>query len=323
MQATYAQPAPPSPEGTEVMIRVEGLDFFYGERQVLRGLHLSVRTGEVLGLLGPNGSGKSTLMGLMATLLPAPAGTIHLDGLDPCQDGDGVRRRLGVAFQSPSLDPKLTVAENLRFQGYLFGLRGRALRERMAAMLARFRIAERSTERVEQLSGGLRRRVELAKALLHRPPILLLDEPSTGLDPAARLDFWHALEELRRDETLTVLVATHLMDEADRCDRVALIDEGQLVVVDSPQALKAQVGGTVITLESADPAALQAALVEQGTPAELHEGAVRIAQGEGLGALPRLLADHESRIRALHLGRPTLEDVFLARTGHRIDQGAA
>ncbi len=323
MLAPPAQSVAPPPCDAPVMIQVDGLNFAYGQRQALRGLSLSVRTGEVLGLLGPNGSGKSTLMGLLATVLPAPAGAIRLDGLDPSQDGDGVRHRLGVAFQSPSLDPKLTVAENMRFQGYLFGLHGTALRERTAAMLARFRLTERRGERVEQLSGGLRRRVELAKALLHRPPILLLDEPSTGLDPAARLDFWHALEALREDEPLTVLVATHLMDEADRCDRVALIDEGSLVVVDTPQALKAQLGGTVITLETAEPAALHAALRDQGTVAELHDGAVRITQGEGLGALPRLLADHETRIRSLHLGRPTLEDVFLARTGHRIDQGAA
>jgi ABC-2 type transport system ATP-binding protein len=227
-----------------------------------------------------------------------------------------VRRRLGVVFQAPSLDGKLTVEENLRFHGLLFGLGGRALRARSEALLEQFSLGERRRERVETLSGGLKRRVELAKAFLPAPPLLLLDEPSSGLDPAARLDFWNVLGGLRERTGLTVLVATHLMDEAERCDRVALLDRGRLVVVDEPETLKRQVDSDVLTVEAARPLALAEAIrARLGLAATLVDGRLRLETPNGPAAAARLLEQFPGDIRALTLGRPTLEDVFLARTG--------
>ncbi len=300
-------------------LRIVNLRFSYKGREALAGLDFSVERGELFGLVGPNGSGKSTLLRIISTALPCPAGCVAVDGFDPARDGDAVRRRIGVAFQSPSLDLKLSVEENIRCQGYLFGLRGKDLSRRIDSLLERFQLGQRRRERVETLSGGLRRRVELAKTLLHRPSLLLLDEPSTGLDPAARQEFWNTVEALRQDQAPTILVATHLMDEAEKCGRVALMDEGRLVALDTPGALKQELGGEVLTLESANPEKLAAGLVERmGLPAEAIDGVVRLALDSGRSSLPRILQTFQREIDGLHVTKPTLHDVFIARTGHRL-----
>ena len=319
--APRTQPAPhAAADPSSEALRIEGLSFDYGRRQALRELTLGVGRGELLGLLGPNGSGKSTLLRLLSTLLPCPPGRVWIDGLDPARQGDAVRRRIGVAFQSPSLDGKLTVQENVRFQGWLYGMHGAPLAARSEHLLTRFGLVARRHERVETLSGGLQRRVELAKALLHAPPLLLLDEPSTGLDPAARLEFWNTLHALRADGSLTIVVATHLMDEAERCDRVALMDEGRLVAADTPRALKSALGGEVLTLECGDPAGLAAALhARLGLSAQAVNGVVRLAEGTGREAIARILQTFAEDVLALHVSKPTLEDVFIARTGHRFN----
>jgi len=317
-----APSASAAPDQSAPAIAVESLSYSYPNRPALADISFTVARGELFGLVGPNGSGKSTLLRVLATLLPPMGGRAAVDGLDVVGAASEVRRRLGVAFQSPSLDGKLTVEENLRFQGYLFGLRGRRLAARIQPLLERFSLVDRRRERVETLSGGLKRRVELAKAILHQPPLLLLDEPSSGLDPAARQDFWRVLRGLNAEGGLTVVVATHLMEEADRCARIALLDEGRLVVVDAPETLKGELGAEQITLETADPEALAAAIRDRfGFDAGARDGVVRLGSGEGLAAGGKILAAFPELVRALRLGRRTLEDVFLERTGHSLEGG--
>ncbi len=252
----------PQPAGTPAVF-ARGVEYSYrsrkgGSHKALSGLDFRVAEGEIFGFLGPNGGGKTTLFRILATLARPEAGSIQVFGTDLASQAREVRRRLGVVFQNPSLDLHLTVRENLLHQGHLYGLRGGELARRIDAGLERFGLAERTSQRALELSGGLRRRVELAKALLHEPRLLLLDEPSTGLDPGARRDLWGTLEALRA-QGVTVLLTTHFMEEGDRCDRLALLDRGALVAEGSPAALKEEIGGDVITLAGPDPEALSAA----------------------------------------------------------------
>ncbi|HUJ75419.1 MAG TPA: ABC transporter ATP-binding protein [bacterium] len=315
-------PAPMTAQSSPALVQVVGLGRTFGERQALRDISFSVRPGERLALLGPNGSGKSTLLRILATMLKPSAGAASIDGLDVQRQSAQVRKRLGTVFQSPSLDGKLSVRENLRFQGYLFGLSGQVLRQRIEEVLARFNLDERGQDRVETLSGGLKRRVELAKTLLHRPRLLLLDEPSTGLDPAARLDFWDVVLALQEERELALVVATHLLDEADRCHQVLMLDQGRLVAADTPEALKAQVGGVVVTLETAEPARLSRRLLQEcGIKSREVGGLLHLEGAHDLEAAARLQRQYPREISALRIGRPTLEDVFLALTGRSLEPG--
>ena len=229
-----------------------------------------------------------------------------------------VRQHIGVVFQAPSLDKKLTVAENLMHQGHLYGLSGRRLRERQDEMLRRLALTDRRNEMVEKLSGGLRRRVELAKGMLHRPRLLLLDEPSTGLDPGARSDLWDYLQQIRRDDGVTVVLTTHLLEEADKADRIAILNQGSLVALDTPDALRATVGGDSITIQTDDPEAMVRGIESRfGVAASVLSGAVRLEQSDGHQWIARLVEAFPGRIDAITLGKPTLEDVFIDRTGHR------
>lgn len=291
-------------------VDVEGLTHRYGERVALDGVSFAVRSGEVFGLVGPNGGGKTTLFKILSTALTPTSGTARVAGID-VRDG-AVRRRLGVVFQAPSLDGKLTVGENLLHHGHLYGLSGPGLRQRIGEELARFGLADRTSDRVEKLSGGLQRRVELAKSLLHRPDVLLLDEPSTGLDPGARRDLWDALRGLKG---VTVLLTTHLLEEAERCDRLAILHKGKVVAIGEPMALRGEIGGDVVTVRSRDPQQLAAAIREKlGEQAQVVDGTVRLSRDRGHEFVGRLVEGFPQLIDSVTVAKPSLEDVFMSKT---------
>jgi ABC-2 type transport system ATP-binding protein len=300
---------------------VRQLVHHYGQRCALAAIDLEIAAGELFAVLGPNGGGKTTLFRLLSTLIPVQQGSIEILGYDTVRQANEVRRQLGVVFQSPSLDKKLTVRENLRLHGPLVGLWGAALASAESELLERLRLTDRVHDLVETLSGGLRRRVELAKGLLHRPPVLLLDEPSTGLDPGARADLWQYLRELRASAGTTIVVTTHLLEEADRVDRLAIMDRGKLVALDTPDCLRSTVGGDSITIEATEPEQLVREISERlGRTATVVDGRVRLEEPEGHRLIPQLIDALPGRIQAVTLGRPTLEDVFIARTGHRLSE---
>ncbi len=290
----------------------------YGERRALDDLSLRIERGEIFAFLGPNGGGKTTLFRLLSTLIPLQQGECRVLGFKLGAETTAIRQRIGVVFQAPSLDKKLTVAENLMHQGHLYGLAGRALEDRQNEMLARLGLTDRRHDRVETLSGGLRRRVELAKGMLHRPRLLLLDEPSTGLDPGARSDLWDYLEQVRREEQTTIVLTTHLLEEAEKADRIAILNVGKLVALGTPDELRATIGGDSITIQTADADALAGAIRARfDCPASVVGGAVRLEQPSGHQWIERLVEAFPGRIDAITLGKPTLEDVFIDRTGHR------
>ena len=292
-----------------------GVQFAYGDRQALRGVDFEVERGAAFGFLGPNGSGKSTLFKLLSTLVPLQQGAVTMLGHDLARDAAAVRRRVGVVFQSPAVDKKLTVQENLRYGGLMLGLGGAQLQQRIDACLAAADLTDRRKDNVEDLSGGLRRRVEIAKCLLSQPELVLLDEASTGLDPAARREMWSVL---RAQEGLTVLFTTHLMEEAAEADRLMLLDEGSVVAQGRPGELMEEVGGQVIEIESAAAQELQSQLrSELSVEATLLDQTLRI-DGEGVHELvPEIMKRCGERVRRLQLAHPSLEDVFLQRTGKR------
>jgi len=300
-------------------ILVRDLVKSFGERRALDGISLEVRRGEIFCLLGPNGGGKSTLFRILATLALPDSGSAIVAEHDVLTAAPEVRARIGVVFQSPSLDGKLTILENLRCGGALYGLRGEELESRIRDSSAALNITDRLGDLVESLSGGLQRRAEIAKCLLIRPEVLLLDEPSTGLDPGARLDLWAALEDLRSRHGVTVLCTTHLMEEAARADRVGIVSGGKLVASGSPSELTSALGGDVISLgvmpgTGADH--LARLLTEKtGVPASVVEGEVRLESREPYALAARVAGAFPEEISSLRIARPTLEDVFVARTG--------
>lgn len=302
----------------DLAISVRCVSYRYGDRIAVDDLSLDVNSGEIFAFLGPNGSGKTTLFRLLSTLVPLQAGDVSILGWDLRRDVTAIRKSMGVVFQAPSLDKKLTVAENLRHQGRLYGLGGGDLRARTAELLAAVGLSDRAADRVETLSGGLRRRVELAKCMLHRPRLLLLDEPSTGLDPGARIDLWKYLGRLRDEEGMTVALTTHLLDEAERADRIAIMHNGRLAALGRPDELRSQVGGDAITIRTEHAEKLSAAIRERfGCLPVVLDGAVRMEQPQGHQWIPKLIEAFPADIQTITLGKPTLEDVFIDRTGHR------
>jgi len=299
-------------------IEANALGFNYGERAALSDVTFSIAHGEIFGFLGPNGGGKTTLFKLLSTLVPIQMGRAVMLGHDLADDTIAVRRRLGVVFQHPSLDGKLTVAENLSHHGHLYGMRGRKLREDSAAALSRLGLGARSGDLVETLSGGLQRRVELAKSLLHKPELLLLDEPSTGLDPAARREFSNYLGHLRDRDGVTVVLTTHYLEEAERCDRIAILDGGRLVAMAPPGELKARVGGDVVVIRAAAPEALQHKLLQRlRLKSQFVDGTLRIERPRGHELVREVVEAFGPEIDSVSFGKPTLEDVFVHLTGHQ------
>ncbi len=301
------------------VISVQNLVHRYENRTALNGVSFDVRPAELFGLLGPNGSGKTTLFRILSTLMVPTAGRALVMGCDAATDAASLRRQIGVVFQAQSVDPKLTAYENLWHQGHLYGLRGPSLKKRIGEILARVGLSDRAKERVETFSGGMQRRIELAKGLLHHPAVLLLDEPTTGLDPGARRDLWQYLQILRDEERVSVLVTTHLMEEAERCDRLAIMNEGNLVALGTPAELKSEIGGDVIMLDAAHDAGLLAEQIRVRFHVEttVLGNQVRIEREGGHRFVPDVVEAFPGEIQAISLSKPALEDVFIHRTGHK------
>jgi ABC-2 type transport system ATP-binding protein len=302
----------------ESAVSVESLRHRYGAIEALRGISLSIPCGEIFGLLGPNGGGKTTLFRILATSIVPDGGQVRVFGHDVMRERAHIRPLLGVVFQSPSLDKKLTAAENLMHHGHLYGLYGSGLRRRVHEMLDRVGLSDRANDRIERLSGGMQRRVEVAKGLLHQPRLMLMDEPSTGLDPRARLDWWRYLKQARDHERLTVLLTTHLMDEAALCDRVAILDRGQVVAIGPPGELAAEIGHDVVLLECRDPQSLADRIRNQlGLACSVVDESIRIEHELGHKLIAQLFDEFPGEILSVTVRRPSLEDVFIRKTGHR------
>lgn len=302
------------------MIQVQNLTHKYGNRTALANVSFEVAQGEIFGLLGPNGGGKSTLFRILSTMLAPLEGSAILGGYDVERQASAVRRIIGVVFQSQSLDKALTVEENLRSQGHLHGLSGADLRGRMELAMQRLNLLDRRRDLVETLSGGLKRRVEIAKALLHRPRILLMDEASTGLDPAARRELSRHIENLRNEEGVTILLTSHILEEAERCDRLALLHQGAIVAMGSPAELRSRIGGDVVVLETSDTADLAHRIERlfQVTPSVM-DGQVRVEIANGHRFITSVVEAFPGTIDSVGLHKPTLEDVFVHETGEQIE----
>jgi ABC-2 type transport system ATP-binding protein len=302
-------------EGYSPAVQVEELRHVYGEREALVGVSFSVARGEMFALLGPNGGGKTTLFKILSTLMPPTSGSVSLLGHDIVRESFAVRRHLGVVFQHPSLDQKLTVIENLVHHGHLYGMAGQELQGRVQTMLARMGLGDRARDLVETLSGGLQRRAELAKGLLHEPAMLVLDEPNTSLDPAARRDFMNYLQHLREQDGVTILLTTHFMEDAERCDRVGILHEGKLVALGAPEALKQHIGGDIVVIHASDPYGLQKKLRERfGCEPALVDSTLRVERPRGHEFIRDVVEAFPGEITSAAFGKPTLEDVFIHLT---------
>jgi len=300
------------------VISVQDLVHRYDGRAALNGVSFDVRHAELFGLLGPNGSGKTTMFRILSTLMVPSGGRAVIMGSDAAKEPNKLRRQIGVVFQAQSIDVKLTAAENLWHQGHLYGLQGGVLKSRIAEMLSRVGLADRAREKAETFSGGMQRRLELAKGLLHHPAVLLLDEPTTGLDPGARRDLWQYLQILRDEEKVTVIVTTHLMEEAERCDRLAILNEGKLVALGTPAELKREIGGDVILFDARDAESLAEQIRERfNVDTQVLAGQVRLERENGHRFITDVVEAFPGEINAISVSKPTLEDVFIHRTGHK------
>lgn len=291
----------------------------YGARLVVDRIDLSVASGEVFGFLGSNGVGKSTTIKMLCTLVAPTGGTAHVAGYDITRCRDEVRRKIGIVFQESTLDPYLTVRQNLRLHAQLFGIPRRLVSARVAELLAMLELEEFAADKVKVLSGGIRRRAEIARGLLHLPRVLFLDEPTTGLDPHARSVTWSQLDRIRRERDITIFLTTHYMDEAEHCDRIAIMNAGRIVAQDTPAALKSAIGADQIQLSTQETAKVVGTLRREfDIEATAHDGNVTFEVADGAEFLPALLTSLRASIRSVNVARPTLDDVFLLHTGHRI-----
>jgi ABC-2 type transport system ATP-binding protein len=311
--------APPRPDTAAPAVQIRGLVKRYGEVEAVRGIDLDVAAGETFGFLGPNGAGKSTTINVLCTLVEPTSGTAHVAGLDVTTQRDAVRRHIGLVFQDPTLDAYLTGEQNLRFHGELYGVDRATAPRRREEVLRMVGLWERRKDAVRTYSGGMRRRLEIARGLLHSPSVLFLDEPTIGLDPQTRASIWQYLSELHRREEITVFVTTHYMDEAEHCDRIAIINEGRIVALDTPDRLKAAVGMDRVQITTEDDQAAIAALQERfDIAAAIREGMVSMAVADGAAFVPHLFDQLGVAIRSVTVTRPSLDDVFLAHTGTTI-----
>jgi ABC-2 type transport system ATP-binding protein len=307
------------------MIKVRGLHKKYGDFEAVKGIDLDVREGEIFGFLGPNGAGKSTTISVLCTLLKPTAGEITVAGIDVTRQPDEVRRRIGLIFQDPSLDDQLTARENLEFHGFVYGLPAKLRRERIAEVLGMVGLSDRAGDQVRTFSGGMKRRLEIARGVMHHPQVLFLDEPTLGLDPQTRAHIWEYLHGLRKSENVTLFMTTHYMEEAEFCERIAIIDRGTIVAQGTPDELKARVGGDVITITPGGDPQVMADEIGRAfsLSATVHQGEVRFEVPDSGAFVPRLFAELREPVTSLSLHRPSLDDVFLQLTGRGIREEEA
>jgi ABC-2 type transport system ATP-binding protein len=300
-------------------IAVSDLRKSFGDVEAVSGVSFDVAAGEIFGFLGPNGAGKTTTINMLCTLTRPSGGSAFVAGHDVVRERDDVRRHIGLVFQEQTLDGYMTAEQNLRMHAELYGVDSKLVAERMRQVLEMVGLWERRDGQVLTFSGGMRRRLEIARGFLHSPRVLFLDEPTIGLDPQTRSSIWRYIRALQRTEEITIFMTTHYMDEAEFCDRIAIMDQGRIVVLDTPDALKAQVGADRVTIHTDDDAAAVAALAEQfGIEAPTAEGAVTFYVPSGEEFVPRLFAELGVPIRSVSVSRPTLDDVFMAHTGSTI-----
>ncbi len=308
-------------------VSVKGLVKRYDEVEAVRGVAFDVSPGETFGFLGPNGAGKSTTIGMLCTLVRPSAGSATVAGHDVVRERDAVRRNIGLVFQDTTLDSYLTAEQNLRLHAELYGVPRDAVAPRMAEVMGMVGLWERRAGLVGTFSGGMKRRLEIARGLLHSPRVLFLDEPTVGLDPQTRSMIWSYISELKQREDITIFLTTHYMDEAEYCDRIAIIDHGEIIVLDTPETLKASVGRDRIQIETGDDAGAIAALRERfGIEATVAEGAVTFGVPEGEQFVPRLFEQWDPThppIRSVSVARPSLDDVFMSYTGKTIRDAEA
>src|SRR5579863_1251846 len=292
-------------------ITVKDLDKRFGEVHAVRGVEFEVETGEVFGFLGPNGAGKTTTINMLCTLVKPTAGSASVAGHDVVRERDDVRRNIGLVFQDPTLDGYLTAAQNLKLHAELYGVQSDLVAPRMEQVMRMVGLWDRKDHTVATFSGGMRRRLEIARGLMHSPRVLFLDEPTIGLDPQTRRSIWTYIAQLKEQEDITIFMTTHYMDEAEWCDRIAIMDHGKIVALDGPETLKAGVGKDRVTIHTDDNEAAIAALERQfQIEAKVSEGAVSFGVPAGEEFVPRLFAEFELPIRAVSVSRPTLDDVF-------------
>jgi ABC-2 type transport system ATP-binding protein len=301
------------------VISVSGLIKRYGDIEAVRGIGFEVARGETFGFLGPNGAGKTTTIQILCTLVKATAGTAVVAGYDARSQRDEVRRNIGLVFQDTTLDTYLTAEQNLRFHAELYGVPKTAVRARMQQVMEMVGLWDRKDSLVSTYSGGMQRRLEIARGLLHAPRVLFLDEPTVGLDPQTRSSIWTYINDLKKREDITIFLTTHYMDEAEHCDRIAIIDHGKIVAIDTPEALKASIGKDRVQIQTADDQAIIRALKDVfGLDAGMHDGAVTFSVASGEQFVPRLFAELDIPIRSVSVSRPSLDDVFMSYTGTTI-----
>jgi ABC-2 type transport system ATP-binding protein len=305
--------------GREPAVWVRGLAKRFDEIDAVNGIDFEVEPGEIFGFLGPNGAGKSTTIGMLCTLVRPTAGEAHVAGHDVRTERNEVRRNIGLVFQDTTLDGYLSAEQNLRFHAELYGVPRAQANERMEQVMKMVGLWERRDSLVYTYSGGMKRRLEIARGLLHSPRVLFLDEPTVGLDPQTRSSIWSYIKELMRQEEITIFMTTHYMDEAEYCDRIAIMDQGRLVALDRPDVLKAQVGKDRVQITTEDnEAAIEALREKFGIEAVVAEGHVMFSVADGEQFVPRLFAEFGLPILSVSVARPSLDDVFMAHTGTTI-----
>jgi ABC-2 type transport system ATP-binding protein len=305
-------------------VSVKGLAKRYGEIEAVREIDFAVARSEVFGFLGPNGAGKSTTINMLCTLVRPTGGSALVAGHDVVSERDAVRRNIGLVFQDTTLDGYLTAEQNLRLHAELYGVPRETVAPRMRQVMEMVGLWERRGSLVGTFSGGMKRRLEIARGLLHSPRVLFLDEPTVGLDPQTRSSIWSYIAELKQREDITIFLTTHYMDEAEYCDRIAIMDQGRIIVLDTPEALKASVGKDRVQISTPDDPAAIAALHERfGIDATIAEGAVTFGVPDGEQFVPRLFAELDQSIRSVSVSRPSLDDVFMSYTGTTIRDAEA